>query len=173
MSPPHTSPRVMAPGGCLVCVEANPRLIPGLSERVAPHADQQRLNLIHAAVTNQCGTTDLVTPGRNSWLTHRLAAAGDQVGRAGACDDPQGNSAQEKRRRSSISSQISKEPNAAFLLELPERARQLSVALLSSFTTQWFGWRHGVRVRSHRCERSRQVCKVISRHGPVVAFSRA
>ena len=29
---------VMAPGGHLVCVEANPRLVPGLRERISPLA---------------------------------------------------------------------------------------------------------------------------------------
>ena len=54
---------VMAPGGHLVCVEANPRLIPGLSERVASHNAQKRIDVIHAAVTSHCGVTELVIAG--------------------------------------------------------------------------------------------------------------
>jgi FkbM family methyltransferase len=48
---------VMAPGGHLVCVEANPRLIPGLRDRISPCASSLRIDLIHAAVTSHCGTT--------------------------------------------------------------------------------------------------------------------
>ena len=54
---------VMAPGGRLVCVEANPRLIPGLSERVAPQNSQTRVDVIHAAVTSHCGVAELVIAG--------------------------------------------------------------------------------------------------------------
>ena len=54
---------VMAPGGHLVCVEANPRLIPGLSKRVASHNAQTRIDVIHAAVTSHCGMAELVIAG--------------------------------------------------------------------------------------------------------------
>jgi FkbM family methyltransferase len=54
---------VMAHGGRLVCVEANPRLIPGLSERVALLSGQQRVDVIHAAITGHCGTTELIIAG--------------------------------------------------------------------------------------------------------------
>ena len=51
---------VMAPGGRLICVQANPRLVPGLSERVIPRAVGLQTDVIHAAVTGCCGTTELV-----------------------------------------------------------------------------------------------------------------
>ena len=55
---------MMAPGGRLVCVEANPRLIPGLSERIAPHKPGLCVDVIHAAVTGYCGMTELVIAAR-------------------------------------------------------------------------------------------------------------
>ena len=51
---------VMAPGGRLVCVEANPRLVSGLNKRVAPRTTQMRVDVIHAAVTSYCGVAELV-----------------------------------------------------------------------------------------------------------------
>jgi FkbM family methyltransferase len=50
---------VMAAGGHLVCVEANPTLLPGLRERMARHAAGLRVDLVHAAVTDHCGTAAL------------------------------------------------------------------------------------------------------------------
>lgn len=50
---------VMDPGGHLVCVEANPRLVPGLRERILQRAAPQRVDIVHAAVTHYCGTTVL------------------------------------------------------------------------------------------------------------------
>jgi FkbM family methyltransferase len=50
---------VMAAGGHLVCVEANPDLLPGLRERMPRHAAGLRVDLVHAAVTDHCGTAAL------------------------------------------------------------------------------------------------------------------
>src|ERR1700733_4995035 len=50
---------VMAPRGHLICVEANPRLVPGLRERTLQRAAPQRVDIVHAAVTHYCGTTML------------------------------------------------------------------------------------------------------------------
>ena len=46
---------LMAPGGHLVCVEANPRLLAGLRGRLAPRAVSLRVDFVHAAVTDHCG----------------------------------------------------------------------------------------------------------------------
>ena len=54
---------VMAPGGRLVCVEANPRLIRGLTERAALHTTGLQYEVIHGAVTRYCGTAELVIAG--------------------------------------------------------------------------------------------------------------
>ena len=47
----------MAPGGHLVCVEANPQLVPGLRRRLSPWGGSLQLDVIHAAVTTHDGTT--------------------------------------------------------------------------------------------------------------------
>lgn len=47
----------MVPGGRLICVEANPALIPGLRRRLSPWAGSLRLEVIHAAVTTHGGST--------------------------------------------------------------------------------------------------------------------
>jgi len=46
---------LMAPGGHLVCDEANPRLLPGLRERLAHRTASLRVDFVHAAVTGHCG----------------------------------------------------------------------------------------------------------------------
>jgi FkbM family methyltransferase len=46
---------LMAPGGRLVCVEANPRLLAGLRGRLARRAVSLRVDFVHAAVTDHCG----------------------------------------------------------------------------------------------------------------------
>jgi FkbM family methyltransferase len=47
----------MAPHGRLVCVEANPHLLPGLHERISPWTSTLHVDVIHAAITSGCGTT--------------------------------------------------------------------------------------------------------------------
>jgi FkbM family methyltransferase len=49
----------MAPHGNLICVEANPRLIPGLHKRISPWTDTLKVDVIHAAITGDCGTAAL------------------------------------------------------------------------------------------------------------------
>jgi FkbM family methyltransferase len=51
---------LMTPGGHLVCVEANPRLLPGLHERTLERAPSLKVDVVHAAVTDYCGSTTLV-----------------------------------------------------------------------------------------------------------------
>lgn len=48
---------VMAPRGHLVCVEANPRLVAGLRERILPRAAALRVDVIHAAISSSCGAS--------------------------------------------------------------------------------------------------------------------
>jgi FkbM family methyltransferase len=62
----------MITGGRLICVEANPRLITGLPGRVVPYAAGLRLDIIHAAVTGHCGSTELVIAGET--VSSRLGA---------------------------------------------------------------------------------------------------
>jgi FkbM family methyltransferase len=79
---------LMASGGRLVCVEANPRLLPGLRERLARRTAALRVDFIHAAVTDSCGEADFdVSPATES---SRLAAARPQgaVAQGAAAQDP-------------------------------------------------------------------------------------
>jgi len=62
----------MAPGGHLICVEANPGLIPGLRARTLPCATSLRVDLIHAAVTSHGGT---------AMLTVAAETVGSRLGR--------------------------------------------------------------------------------------------
>jgi FkbM family methyltransferase len=57
---------IMDPRGHLVCVEANPRLVPGLRERTLQRAATQRVDIVHAAVTHYCGTTVLTVADKNT-----------------------------------------------------------------------------------------------------------
>jgi FkbM family methyltransferase len=56
---------VMAPGGHLTCVEANPRLMPGLRERTSRHCGRVLVDVIHAAVTDHCGTAALTVASQS------------------------------------------------------------------------------------------------------------
>lgn len=64
---------VMAPRGHLICVEANPRLLPGLRGRTLRSATNLRIDVVHAAVTDHCGNT-LLTIGAKT-VGSRLAAS--------------------------------------------------------------------------------------------------
>ena len=160
---------VMAPGGCLVCVEANPRLIPGLSERVAPHADQQRLNLIHAAVTNQCGTTDLVIAGETVGSRIGSPRPDESVVQVPAM------TLREILRRANVAefdlvSDI-EGAEAAFLLNDPSALGNCRRAVIEFHDTVVGG---GTVSAFDLIDATVATgLQVISRHGPVVAFSRA
>ena len=64
---------LMAPGGRLVCVEANPRLLPGLRERLSRRTASLRADFVHAAVTGYCG--DAVLAVSSETVSSRLGAA--------------------------------------------------------------------------------------------------
>jgi FkbM family methyltransferase len=46
---------LLAHDGRLICVEANPRLIPGLREKIAQRVPSVRVDVVHAAITGHCG----------------------------------------------------------------------------------------------------------------------
>jgi FkbM family methyltransferase len=50
---------VMAPGGQLICVEANPNLVAGLRERTRWRLANVRVDVVHAAVADYCGDAAL------------------------------------------------------------------------------------------------------------------
>ena len=63
---------LMATGGHMVCVEANPRLMPGLRDRLGRRTASLRVDFVHAAVTGHCGDTVLAVSPRT--VGSRLAA---------------------------------------------------------------------------------------------------
>jgi FkbM family methyltransferase len=63
---------MMVPGGHLICVEANPWLIPGLRARTLGGAASLHVDLIHAAVTSHGGT---------AMLTVAAETVGSRLGR--------------------------------------------------------------------------------------------
>jgi FkbM family methyltransferase len=50
---------VMAPGGQLICVEANPNLVAGLRDRTRRRLANVRVDVVHAAVADYCGDAAL------------------------------------------------------------------------------------------------------------------
>jgi FkbM family methyltransferase len=46
---------LLAPDGRLICVEANPRLIPGLREKITRRVPSVRVDVVHAAIAGHCG----------------------------------------------------------------------------------------------------------------------
>jgi FkbM family methyltransferase len=50
---------VMAPGGRLICIEANPNLLSGLRQRAARRASSLAIEVIHAAISDHCGQAQL------------------------------------------------------------------------------------------------------------------
>jgi FkbM family methyltransferase len=160
---------VMAHGGRLVCVEANPRLIPGLSERVALLSGQQRVDVIHAAITGHCGTTELIIAGET---------VGSRIG-SPRPDEPivqvPAMTLREILRRANIAefdlvSDI-EGAEAAFLLGDPDALGNCRRAVIEFHDTVAEG--RTVSAFDLIDAAVATGLQVISRHGPVVAFSRA
>jgi FkbM family methyltransferase len=64
----------VATGGHLICVEANPRLIQGLRERLSPWTGKLRVDVIHAAIADRDGTSALALSSETTGS--RLASDG-------------------------------------------------------------------------------------------------
>lgn len=62
---------VTVPGGRLLCVEANPRLVPGIRSRVGDHASHLRLEIENAAIADRMGEVRFQLT--RDTLTSRLA----------------------------------------------------------------------------------------------------
>jgi len=56
----------MATNGHLVCVEANPQLLPGLHERISPWTSTLHVDVIHAGIASGCGATALASRPKRS-----------------------------------------------------------------------------------------------------------
>ena len=160
---------VMAPGGRLVCVEANPRLIPGLSERIAPHTAGLRVDVIHAAVTGHCGTTELVIAPETVGSHLGVTRPDEAVVRVPAM------TLREVLRRTDVAefdlvSDI-EGAEAAFLLDDPGVLSTCRCAVIEFHDTVADG--HAVSVFDLIDAAFAAGLRIVSRHGPVVAFSRA
>ena len=159
---------VMAPEGRLVCVEANPQLIPGLSERVASKAGQQRVDVIHAAVTAHCGTTELVIAAETIGSRIGSSRPDEPVVRVPAT------TLREILRRANVAefdlvSDI-EGAEAAFLLDDPGALNKCQRAVIEFHETVAGG--RMVSVFDLIDAAVGTGLQVISRHGPVVAFRR-
>ena len=159
---------VMAPGGHLVCVEANPKLIRSLGERVAPHIAELRVDLIHGAITDHSGTAELVIAGET---------VGSRIGaprREEAIVEVPAMTLREVLRSTHVVdfdlvSDI-EGAEAAFLLKDPEvlgTCRRAVVELHDTVVDD-----HKVSVFDLIEAAVAAGLRVVSRHGPVVTFSR-
>lgn len=157
---------LMAPGGHMVCVEANPQLLPGLRERLAPRTASLRVDFVNAAVTNHCGHAVLsVSP---ETLSSRLGAVRpDDV----AATVP-ALTLREILQRTGISdfdlvSDI-EGAESAFLLQDPDVLRGCRRAVIEFHDTAVDG--RAVSVSDLLEAAATAGLRVIRRHGPVVSL---
>lgn len=160
---------VMAPGGRLICVEANPRLMPGLSERVTPHAVGLRTDVIHAAVTGYCGTTKLIIAEESVGSRIGASRPDESVAQVPAM------TLREVLRTSDVAefdlvSDI-EGAEAAFLLDDPGVLGTCGRAVIEFHDTVADG--RPVSVFDLIDAATATGMRVVSRHGPVVALSRS
>jgi FkbM family methyltransferase len=66
----------LRPGGRLICVEANPRLIPALRENLARRVPSVQVEVVHAAIAGHCGEAVLHLAAQTAGS--RVAEAGTQ-----------------------------------------------------------------------------------------------
>jgi FkbM family methyltransferase len=160
---------VMAPGGRLICVEANPSLIPGLRDRTARRAALLRFDVVHAAVTSHCGATDLTLavetvgsrlgdprPGESTVEVPALTLR-EILGRTGVDDFD-------------LVSDI-EGAEAAFLLQDPSVLDRCGNAVIEFHDTTVTG--DSVSVPDLIDAAVTAGLRVICRHGPVLAFTRS
>ena len=159
----------MAPGGHLVCVEANPGLLPGLRERLAHRASSLRVDFVHAAVADHCGDAVLalsprtvgsrlgaVRPGDTrvvvSALTLREILARTEVSDFDLVSDIEG-------------------AESAFLLQDPDVLRGCRRAVLELHDTTVDG--RAVSVSDLLEAAVSTGLRITRRHGPVIGLTRA
>ena len=159
---------LMAPGGHLVCVEANPQLLPGLRERVARRAVSLRVEFIHAAVAAHCG--DAVLARSATTVGSRLGPVrpGETAVTVPAL------TLREILRRTGVSgfdlvSDI-EGAESAFLLQDPDVLRRCRRAVIELHDTTADG--RAVSVFDLLEAAAAAGLRVISRHGVVVSLAR-
>ena len=166
---------LMPPRGRLVCVEANPRLLPGLRDRLAPYTASLHVDFFHAAVSDACG--EAVFDVSPSTVSSRLAAARPE----GAAARPRDQAVRvpaltlrEILRRADIGEfdlicDI-EGAEAAFLLKDPDVLRQCRRAVIELHETTSDG--RPVSVPELADALTATGLRVVRRHGPVVGLVR-
>jgi FkbM family methyltransferase len=158
----------MRPGGHLVCVEANPRLVDGLRDRIGQRAPSLRIEVIHAAISDHCGSTKFVVAQQTVSSRVGSPRAGESLvdvpaltlreilGRTGT-------------REFDLVSDI-EGAEAAFLLNDPDILAQCTRAVIEFHDTTACN-RH-FTVNDLIAAAKALGFRVVSRHGPVVALDR-
>ena len=159
---------LMAPGGHLVCVEANPRLLPGLSERLTHRIASLRVDFVHAAVTGHCGEAVLALSPKT--VGSRLGAVRPHDAAVGVPALTLG----EILRRTGIRnfdlvSDI-EGAESAFLLQDPDALRECRRAVIELHDTTVDG--RAVSISELLEAATAAGLRVIGRHGPVVGLVR-
>jgi FkbM family methyltransferase len=159
---------LMAPGGHIVCVEANPQLLAGLRERLVPRTASMRVDFVHAAVTSHCGHAVLAVSPKT--VSSRLGAVRpeDVAARVPAL------TLREILRRTGISdfdlvSDI-EGAESAFLLQDPDVLRGCRRAIIEMHDTAVDG--RAVSVSDLLEAAVAAGLQIIRRHGPVVSLIR-
>ncbi len=160
---------VMAPGGHLVCVEANPELIRGLAERIAPRTAGLQYEVVHAAVARHCGAAELVIAGETVGSRIGAPRPDESIVPVPAL------TLREILRRTNVCefdlvSDI-EGAEAAFLLDDPGVLSKCGRAIIEFHETAADG--HMVSVFDLIEAAVAAGLRVVSRHGPVVALSRS
>lgn len=168
---------LMAPGGRLVCVEANPLLLPGLRDRLARHTVSLHVDFLHAAVTDTCGEAVFyVSP---STVSSSLGPPPGQRARL-----PAGPSGRRVRVPASTLREILRRAEvdefdlicdiegaeAAFLLKDPDVLRRCRRAVIELHETTFDG--RPVSVSDLAEAATTTGLRVVRRHGPVVGLVR-
>jgi FkbM family methyltransferase len=168
---------LMAPGGRLVCVEANPSLLPGLRDRLARHSVSLHVDFLHAAVTDTCG--EAVFDVSPSTVSSSLASPAG--GRARLSAGP-------SRRRLRVPASTLREilrraevdefdlicdiegAEAAFLLKDPDVLRRCRRAVIELHETTSDG--RPVSVSDLAEAATTTGLRLVRRHGPVIGLVR-
>jgi FkbM family methyltransferase len=166
---------VMAPGGHLTCVEANPRLLPGLRDRTQQRYPHVQVDVVHAAVTDRSGMAALKvaahTVGSRLWPDPQpdedeaAAAAVVQVPAVTLLEIVRGSGMTDFDLVCDIEG-----AEAAFLLHDPAVLRGCQQAVIELHDTTFRGRR--VSVFDLMNASVAAGFRVIDRHGPVIALAR-
>jgi len=159
---------LMAPGGRLVCVEANPRLLAGLRERLGRCTVSLRVDFVHAAVTGHCGDTVLALSPMTAGSRLGAIRPHDAAVKVPAL------TLREILRQTGVSdfdlvSDI-EGAESAFLLQDPDVLRGCRRAVIELHDTTVDG--RAVTVSDLLEAAAAAGLRIIRRHGPVVSLAR-